>query len=38
VEYYRDDIALLEQTLERPFADWLSDTGRGSFGERSATR
>jgi hypothetical protein len=36
VEYFREDVALLEQMLGRSFEDWLSDQVRGTYAERKS--
>jgi hypothetical protein len=35
VRLFADDVATLERVLGRSFADWLDDTGRGSFVSRA---
>lgn len=34
VEYFREDVALLERLFDRPLQDWLSDSGRGTYAVR----
>lgn len=34
VEYFREDVAVLERLLGRPFHDWVSDSGRGTYAVR----
>ena len=36
VRLFADDVALLGRLLDRSFADWLGDDGRGSFVSRTA--
>lgn len=36
VEYFREDVALLERLLDRPFHDWVSDSGHGTYAVRRA--
>jgi hypothetical protein len=38
LEYFRDDIYLLEELTGRSFGDWLSDVGAGGYAERVARR
>jgi hypothetical protein len=36
VDYFRDDIGLLEQLVGRSFHDWVSDAGRGTYAVRKS--
>ncbi len=36
VEYFREDIEMLEGLTGRPFDDWLSDVGAGGYADRVA--
>lgn len=36
VEYFRDDIALLESLLGESFQDWLTETDRGTYAVRKS--
>ena len=36
VEYFRDDVALLESLLGRSFQDWLGEVGLGTYAVRSS--
>jgi hypothetical protein len=38
IDYFRDDIALLEQLTGQSFGDWLSDVSAGGYAARVAAR
>lgn len=38
IDYFRDDIALLEEQTGQSFADWLSEVGAGGYAARVAGR